>query len=121
MAEGNGNRVSVPCCESPGPFGIGKDVEIGERVVFDKVTSLGELGGGFAREASHDVGADGRIGHKRVSNRKTAGIVASAVLAKHPLQYSIGAGLQREMNVFRDARFGGDEFQKVVTPIHRFD
>ncbi len=102
-------------------FRVCEDVEVGERHRFNKLERFFEERVGFAGEADHHVGADGRVGHETASGFHSVGIMPRSILAVHAAEDCVGAGLQWGVDVFRDAGIFGHQVKQVVCEIHRLD
>ena len=79
-------------------------MKIGERIAVDEVDRGGVVVGGFAGETGDDVGADGGVGELIADEFDPAGVVLGAIPTMHGGENSVRPGLQRHMEVLRDAR-----------------
>src|SRR5262245_45670647 len=79
MTHFDGNLLFGSCGRGARSFGISEDMQIRESLLLDKCSSLLEFGIRFAREASHDVGADCSIGHERAHQLDSRRVVANTV------------------------------------------
>ena len=99
-------RVCCVQCPAPraGPRRKREQVQITEGQRANEGDGLLELGFGFAGKAHHDVGAQGQLRAGGAQQRGNLfGVVPGAVAAVHAAQHGVGAGLQRQMRVARQA------------------
>src|SRR6266571_7968870 len=89
--------------------------------MFNKTAAFLEELIGLAGEADHYVGADRGVGHGFMDLSDLFRIMPGAVLAMHPPENAVTAGLQRNMRVLGDSRRVGAQRDQVVAPIHRFN
>ena len=122
-----------------GSRGEWEEMEVGEGLRGDEVVALAEERVGFAGESDHDVGADGGVGEKLANRGEFFGVVPGTIAAVHAAEDGVGAGLEGEVGVAREARHssgqrmadsvqGGGfcckfavEAEKVGGPVHGFD
>ncbi len=76
-----------------------EEVEIGEGLCGDEVVALLKERVGFAREADHDVGADGGVGEQSADGGQPLGVMPGAIAAVHAAQDGVRSGLQRQVGV----------------------
>ena len=105
----------------PGRDGVRKNVEIGERARLDEIHGGSVIGFGFAGETGDDVGADSGVGELFADEIDAAGVVFGAVPAMHGGEDAVGSGLQRHVEMFGEARRGGEECDQIAGNVERFD
>ena len=106
---------------SAGSRGIGEDVKIGEGARFDEAESGGVIVFGFAREAGEYIGAERSMGKKFANQLDAARIVFGAIPAMHGGEDAIRRGLQRHVEVGREAVIRSKEIDQVLGDVERFD
>src|SRR5215469_15038957 len=94
-----------------------KNVKVAERESGDEIHRGGMIFTGFTGEADDDIGADGGMWKRFANEFDAASIVRGAIPTMHGAKNAVGAGLQRQMEVWRDARFGGDEIDEVLSDV----
>ena len=104
-----------------GADGIGKNVEITERAGLDKTHGGGVVVFGFAGETGDDVGADGGVGQLFLDEVDAAGVVFGAIPAVHGGEDFVGGGLERHMEMFREAWRGCEERDEIAGDVEWFD
>ena len=104
-----------------GTLGVGKNVQVSERARRDEIEGCGMVGLGFSRKAGDDVGADGGVGQTVVDEFDAAGVMFSAIPAMHGGEDAIRGGLQRHVEMRRDAVVGCEEVYEIVRYVKRLD
>src|SRR5216684_5973050 len=102
-------------------LGKRKDVKVGERRLFDERKRGAVVGFGFTGEAGDDIGANGGVGEALANQFNARGVVFGAVPAVHRRQDAVRTGLERNVEVVRDAIGGGKQFDQVARNVHRFN
>ena len=123
----DGRGDGVGSVEGPGA-GVGarrkrKQVQIAEGQGAEEFEGLVEFAVGFAGEADHDIGAEGERGTGGAEERvDLLRVVPGAIASVHPAEDGIGAGLEREMRMAREATTVFDEqSDEVIVPVHGLD
>ena len=105
----------------PGTNGIREDVQIGKRTALDELDRCGVVFGGFPGETRDNVSADRGVGKLIANKFDSARVVFGAIPAMHRGKYAVGAGLQRHVEVLRDARRRSEQRNQVGSDVERFD
>jgi hypothetical protein len=106
---------------SAGARGEREDMQIGEGVLLDEGESGFVVSVGLAGEAGDDIGADGGVRQAFVNEFEAASVVGDAITAVHGGEDAVGAGLQRHVEVLREAAGRGEEINEVLCNILRLD
>lgn len=104
-----------------GARGVGKDVKVSERERFDEMHGGRVIFFRFAGEAGDDIGADGGMGEKLTNQLDTSRIVFGAIPAVHGGEDAVGGGLQRHVEMWREAPVRGEKIHEVGRDVKRFD
>src|ERR1700716_1269931 len=82
---------------------------------------VGEIGIGLAREANDDVGGHRDVGGLRAQRADQVEVIVTSVEATHPLQHTVAAGLQRDVQVPAKSRGRGqlDQLRREVVGVDR--
>ena len=118
---GGGNVIGYLRGCGPRPDGVRENVEVGERMVVDEVDRGGVIFGAFAGEAGDDVGADGCLGKLIADEFDPACVVLGAIPPVHRGKNFVGAGLQRHVEVLRDARRRCEQSDEILCDVERLD
>src|SRR6266852_2153858 len=121
LDDGGGDFFGEMLGLSARTLGKRKDVKVGERRVFDERKRPQVVGFGFTGEAGDDIGANGGVGEALANQFNARGVVCGAVPAVHRRQDAIRTGLERNVEVVRDAIGGGKRLDQVARNVHRFD
>jgi len=96
-------------------------VEVSEGARGDEVERRGVVSIGFAGKACDDVGAYGGVGQALMDQFDAAGVMFGAIPAMHGGENAVGSGLQRHVEVRRDAVSGGEKVDQVLGDVERLD
>src|ERR1043165_1443312 len=96
-------------------------MQIGKRQVLDEAAALFKEFIGLAGKADHNISANRSIGHGFMDLSDLLGVMPWAVLAMHPPENAVAAGLQWHMRVPGDAPRSGDQRDQLIAPVHGFD
>ena len=96
-------------------------MKVAERKAGDEIHGGGMVFAGFAGESDDDVSADGGVRQRFANEFDAAGVMRVAIPAMHGAKDAVGAALQRQMKMRRDARFGGDEIDEILRDVDGLD
>ena len=96
-------------------------MQVGEGPLLNESHCGGVIGFGFARKPCDNVGADGGVGQAFVDEFDAAGVVLGAVPAVHGREYAIRGGLQRHVEMRREAIAEGHEIDERERDVERFN
>src|SRR4029077_9495149 len=86
------------------PRRVCEHMQISKRQMFDKAAAFLKELIGLSGEADHYIGADRRMGHGFMDFSDLLRVMPRAVLAMHPPQNAVTAGLQWHMRVLGNSR-----------------
>ena len=118
---GGGNVIGHLRGGGAGADGVRENVEVGERIAVDEVDRGGVVVGGFAGETGDDVGADGGVGELIADEFDPACVVLGAIPPMHRGENSVGPGLQRHVEMLRDARRRCEQRDEILRHVERLD
>ena len=96
-------------------------MKIGEGAFLDEAEGDGVVVFRFAGEAGEDIGADRGLRKNLAEQFDAARVVFGTVPATHGCEDAIGGGLQRHMEVRREAIIGCEQIDQVLGDVERFD
>lgn len=112
-----GNGAGEICAFGPRARRKRKNMQIAERQGGDEIHGGGVICVAFAGEANDDVGADGGVRQRAADEFDAAGIMRGAIPAMHSTKNPIRSRLQRQMEMRRDAWFGSDEVDEILSDV----
>src|SRR5262249_7333039 len=116
--DGAGDLVRERSGLGAGTLRVRENVEISKRERFDEGQSGSVVIFGLAGKAGDDVGADGGVREALADEFDAARVVLGAVPAVHGCQDAIRAGLQRHVEVLREALGRGKKLGEIARYVH---
>ena len=96
-------------------------MKVGERKRIDEAESGLVVGFRFAREAGNDVSANGCVREKFANEFYTTGVVLRAIPPMHGGENIVRAGLERHVEMLRNAIGASEECDEILGDVERLD